>query len=128
MRRFLASTLAPALAAFLLTAGASAALAETGPNGGPMAEVDPFHLELVATDGTLKIYVFDHSEKPVDVKGATASATVLVDRKPLPVPLTVAGNNLLQGSGAFKAAKDLVVIVNYAPPGGKAVQGRFPVK
>ncbi len=126
MRRFIA----PLLSAFLLTAGASAAHAEAeiGPNGGPVAEVDPFHLELVASDGTLKVYVYDHSEKPVDVKGATASATVLVDKKPLPVPLAAAGKNLLQGTGSFKNSKDLVVIVSYAPPGGKAVQGRFPVK
>lgn len=124
MRRFLA----PVLAAFLLTTGASAVLAETGPKGGPMAEVDPFHLELIATDGVLNVYVYDHSEKEVDIKGATASATVLIDRKPTPVPLAAVGKNQFQGKGEFKASKDLVVIVNYTPPGGKAVQGRFPVK
>jgi hypothetical protein len=117
-----ATTLAAALAAGPVFA------TEAGPHGGPMEEVDPLHVELVAADGQLTIYVYDHSEKPVDASKAVASATVLVDKKPLRVALASAGSNVLKGTGAFKKGGDLVVVVSITMPQQPAVQARFTVK
>ena len=49
-----------------------------GPNGGQMQDLAGSHVELVAKDFELVLYLFDAENKPLPAKGATATATVLV--------------------------------------------------
>ena len=72
------------VAVLLLTA--TAALAHNprpGPNGGLMVDAAALHAELLV-DGTdtVKVYIFDAEDKPVDAAGYKANAILLIDGKP----------------------------------------------
>ncbi|NJN71233.1 MAG: hypothetical protein HC801_13835 [Nitrospira sp.] len=48
----------------------------TALHGGQALTAGPYHLELVATDGELTLYVTDHSDKGIPTDGARAKATI----------------------------------------------------
>lgn len=116
-----------AMAVFALT---SAAIAhEDHPveakHGGYAIESGHHHLEVVAKDGSLEIYVDDEHGKPEDVKDAKASAVVLSNGKKETVTLTPAGPNLLKGTGTFKATKGATVVLTLTMPDHKPEQARL---
>ena len=47
-----------------------------GPNGGARTDAGPYHAELVLKGNDVVLYVTDGSDKPVDVTGAKAEATL----------------------------------------------------
>ena len=130
MRRFLTT----AAASLLLSASLMAAPAlahsdhEHGPNGGILVEADPYHLELKASkDGSVVLWVMDHDNKMLPTAGASATATVLVDKKPVQFTLTADANGTFTGKGDFKLKHDTIVVIAYKTAEGKLVQGRFEV-
>ena len=46
------------------------------PHGGQLRMTGPFHMELVAQDGDLTVYVTDHADNAISVEGGLAKATV----------------------------------------------------
>jgi hypothetical protein len=98
-----------------------------GPHGGHIVDAGggKQHWELVAAGGDLTLYVTDKDEKPVETKGGTAQAQVLVGGKSFNVPLTPAGANTLKGSGAFTAAKGMRVVVKTNKVAGESFQARL---
>lgn len=85
------------------------------------------HLELVATGGTLDLYVTHEDGKEEDVSAAKATATVLADGKTEVVTLAPATGNALKGSGSFNAAKGTTVVVSLTLPGHATEQARFKI-
>jgi hypothetical protein len=98
-----------------------------GPNGGHIVDAGGGiqHWELVASGGELTLHVTDKDEKPVDTKGGSAEARVLVGGKNYTVTLSPAGANTLKGSGDFKSANGMRVIVKTNEVGGKSYQARL---
>ncbi|HEY0835163.1 MAG TPA: hypothetical protein VGE72_14760 [Azospirillum sp.] len=126
------STILPAAALFAaLFAAPAAALADgpkTGPNGGPRADIGPYHAELVLKGNDVVLYVTDGADKPVDVTGARAEATILANRQTQKVALAPAGGNTLKGQANLGGAHDSVKVVTaLTMPGQKPVQARFEV-
>lgn len=116
-------------AAVFLTLTMSALAAEDhvhkGKRGGLFAESGHHHLELIAKDGSLELYVEGEDGKPEDIVEAKATATVLSDGKKEEIKLSVDAGNFLKGSGTFKAAKGTTIIVTLTMPGHKPEQARF---
>lgn len=83
------------------------------------------HLELVAKDGEITLYVRDEDHKPDTTKGLTATATVLTGGKQVTVKLEPQEGNVMKGKGAFVVAKGMRVVVSLTLPEHKPVTARF---
>ena len=85
--------------------------------GGIVVESGHHHVEIVAKDGTLEVYVAGEDGKPESVQKAKASAAVLSEGKKVDVALTPDPSNVLRGSGSFKAGKGTTIVLTLTMPG-----------
>ena len=122
---------------FALSAFATSAWAHTdeyfeavqAPHGGQLRMTGPFHMELVAQDGQLTVYVTDHADNKISVDGGLAKATVETGTAKTQVHLHPVGDNMLKGSGTFALAPSTVVIVFMKLPSQDGYAARFmPLK
>ncbi|WP_431862003.1 hypothetical protein [Azospirillum sp.] len=116
------------LAAALFTAPATAFAdgPKIGPNGGQRTDAGPYHTELVLKGNDVVLYVTDGADKPVDVTGAKAEATILANKQTQKVALEPAGANALKGQANLGGGHDSVKVVTaLTMPGQKPVQARF---
>lgn len=100
-------------------------------HGGQALAAGPYHLELVAKDGELLLYVTDHSDKAIPTDGAKAKATIQqgFEKATLQVELTPAGENTLKGTGTFSLQPDTGIMVFLKLPNQDAHAARFtPLK
>ena len=100
-------------------------------HGGQSLAAGPYHLELVAKDGELLLYVSDHSDKPILTDGAKAKATIQqgFENTTTQVELVPAGENTLKGTGTFTLAPETGIIVFLKFPQRDAHAARFtPLK
>src|SRR6476469_3027979 len=81
------------------------------PHGGQLRMTGPFHLELIAKEGELTVYVTDHADTKISVDGGLAKATVETGQARTQVHLHPVGDNVLKGSGVFSLVPSTVVIV-----------------
>lgn len=95
------------------------------PHGGQMQDLAGSHVELVAKDSELVLYLFDAENKPILAKGAAATATVLATGLPETVTLVAGDDNAMRGNGSFTAAPGMKVVVSLTLPGQRAQSGRF---
>lgn len=96
-----------------------------GPSGGQMQDLAGSHVELVAKDSELVLYLFDAENKPILAKGAAATATVLAMGRTETVTLVAGDNNAMRGNGSFTATPGMKVVVSLTLPGQRAQSGRF---
>ena len=118
-----ALTLAAALAAGSVLAAEKHSHA--GKHGGKLVESGHHHVEIVAKDGSLEVYVNDEDGKPEDIADANASAAVLSEGKKIDVVLAPDAANFLKGTGTFKAVKGTTVVVTLTMPGHQPEQSRI---
>ena len=100
-------------------------------HGGQTRMAGPYHLELVAKDKEIVLYVMDHADRNLSTEGGTGKATVQVGkaRNKTTVKLEPAGNNMLKGNGDFTVSPGTVVIVFVELPEQEATTARFtPLK
>jgi hypothetical protein len=100
-------------------------------HGGQSLAAGPYHLELVAKNGELLLYVSDHSDKPIPTDGAKAKATIQqgFEKTNEQVELIPAGDNALKGTGTFILSPDTGIIVFLKFPARDAHAARFtPLK
>jgi len=100
---------------------------KAGPNGGVVADVGKYHVELVMKADELRAFVTGAGDAKVDIKGAEASATVLAGKEKRTLRLLPAGGNVLTAAGAFNASTGAKVVLSLALPGQAAVTGRFNI-
>lgn len=99
------------------------------PHGGQLRMTGPYHMELVAKDGDLTVYVTDHADNAISVDGGLAKATVEIGPTRTQVHLHPVGNNVLRGSGTFSLTPSTVVIVFMKLPNQDGYAARFtPLK
>lgn len=104
---------------------------DTGPvtalHGGQALATGPYHLELVAKDGELTLYVADHSDKGISTDGAKAKATIQhgTEKARTQVELEPSGENILKGTGTFTINPDTGIIVFLRLPDQDAHAARF---
>lgn len=82
-------------------------------HGGQLRAAGPFHLELVAKDGELTLYVTDHGDNPVPVQGGYGKANIQAgkDGERKAVTLVPENGNIMRASGAFKITPETSVTV-----------------
>jgi hypothetical protein len=100
-------------------------------HGGQSLTAGPYHLELVAKDGELILFVTDHSDKAIPTDGARAKATIQheFEKATIQVELEPSGDNTLKGTGAFTITPDTGIIVFLKLPDQVAYAARFnPLK
>jgi hypothetical protein len=95
------------------------------PHGGQLRMTGPFHLELVAKEGDLTVYVTDHADNPISVDGGLAKATVETGSNRTQIHLHPVGTNMLKGSGTFSLLANTVVIVFMKLPNQDGYAARF---
>jgi hypothetical protein len=99
------------------------------PHGGQLRMTGPFHMELVAKNGTLTVYVTDHADNPTSVDGGLAKANIENGSTKTQVNLHPVGSNILGGSGNFSLTPSTVVIVFMKLPNQEGYAARFmPLK
>ncbi|MDC8444359.1 MAG: hypothetical protein LV471_00305 [Nitrosomonas sp.] len=86
---------------------------QTGIHGGQVRAVGPYHLELVAKDGELQLYVTDQNNRnKIQTKGGSARANISNnDENQVRVDLEPVFGNLMRGSGDFKITPETTVSV-----------------
>ena len=86
-----------------------------------------YHLELVAKDGELVLYVADHSDKAIPTDGVKAKATIQhgYEKAKIQVELEPSGENTLKGTGNLRFIADTGIIVFLRLPEHEAYAARF---
>ena len=103
----------------------------TTAHGGQLRMAGPYHLELVAKDKELVLYVTDHGDNPVKTEGGTAKATIQIGKGKAgtTVKLEPAGENQMKGLGEFTVKPASVIVVFVKLAGDEAQSARFtPLK
>ncbi|MDO9312069.1 MAG: hypothetical protein Q7T85_10320 [Nitrosomonas sp.] len=97
------------------------------PHGGQLRAAGPFHLELVAKDGELTVYVTDHGDLPIPVQGGHGKANIQLgkDGERKAVTLEPESGNIMRASGEFRITSETSVTVFIAIPGHEAQGVRF---
>jgi hypothetical protein len=101
------------------------------PHGGQMRMTGPYHLELVAKDKEIVVYVMDHADSELSINGGSGKATIQSGKTKTKtsVKLEQAGNNILKGNGDFTITPETVVTVFVTLPQQDAYAASFtPLK
>jgi hypothetical protein len=100
-------------------------------HGGQTRMAGPYHLELVAKDKEIVLYVMDHADSDLSTAGGTGKATVQNGKakNKISVRLEPEAGNILKGTGNFTVTPHTVVTVFVELPGREATAVRFvPLK
>ena len=114
----IAGTLAAAMPAFAHDVA-------KGPNGGRIADTGTYHVELVANQYAVEVFVSDASDKPVSPAGFKGTAILVVDGKPQRIALAPDGDTRLAGKAAVVLPEEPKGVVQLSAPNGKTAQARF---
>ena len=101
------------------------------PHGGQTRMSGAYHLELVARNNEIMLYVMDHADNAISTEGGLGKATVQNGKAKgkTSVKLEPAGDNLLKGAGEFSVTPETVVVVFVELPGQEVHSARFmPLK
>ncbi len=125
-RRLALLTIAAGLAT-PLAAQAHLPAGARGPNGGQVQDIGSYHGELIARDGELTLFLFDHRDQPLDARSASGTAVVLVGSHQHNVTFApLSDGTALVAQGDFHAAAGMRVVVQVSPRQGVArAQARF---
>jgi hypothetical protein len=97
----------------------------TGQHGGSVVDAGSYHIELVANDTAVNLYVTDGASKEVDASAFKGTAILLIDGKPQRIALSPAGGNRLTGTSSAAISKAPKGAVQLQIPNGTTVQGKF---
>jgi hypothetical protein len=99
--------------------------AEKGPHGGRLADAGDYHVELVAKDGALEVYVVDSGDKPLSTTGFKGLAILSIDGKSQRISLDAGDGTKMTGKVTGNLPKQPKGVVQITPPGGKTVSAKF---
>lgn len=119
-------TFAFAAVLFCAPSLAFAHAARIGEHGGSQTDAGSFHIEVVAKDMKLEVYLHDHSSKRVSSVGFKGVA-ILKDAngKPVRIPLEPAGENELTGVSPSPLPAQIEGAVQITTQTGGVDQGKF---
>ncbi|PWF48885.1 hypothetical protein [Massilia glaciei] len=95
--------------------------------GGQVAKVNDVSYELVATKGSIAVYVDDHGQK-VDVAGGKGKLLLVGGGAKTSVALLPAGGNKLEAKGNFKLAAGTKVVSVVTLSGKASATARYELK
>ncbi len=119
-------TFVGALAALSPAAAFAHGESARGANGGLIGEVGDQHIELLARDGEIRIWVLDAQDRPVSAAGTTGSLIILAQGRQQTLRLEPGeGSAFLVARGDFRAALGMRVVASLTFPGKPQRQARF---
>lgn len=131
MKKFLVGIIFSSLV-ILLTGSAWAHSSEDikvakGAHGGQVLAAGPYHFELLAKDGELRLYITDQNDRDqILSKGGSAKANVFdKDGNKVSIQLTPIFANFMKGTGDFKITPETVISVFVVPEHNKTYTARF---
>jgi len=101
------------------------------PHGGQIRGTGPYHLELVAKDGELLLYMTDHLNNEIKTSGGEGKANIQRGkaRSRITVKLEPSQDNMFTGRGDFQLDPTTVIVVFVKLPEQDAYGARFtPLK
>ncbi len=99
------------------------------PNGGQMRMAGPYHLEIVAKDKEVVLYVTDHANSKINVEGGISKAIFQTGETKTTVKLEPACENMFKATGDFIVTPETKIVVFIRLPGQEAQAARFtPLK
>ncbi|WP_426960358.1 hypothetical protein [Muricoccus radiodurans] len=97
-----------------------------GANGGVIGDVGNTHVEVLARDGEIRVWVLGANDRPVSAAGASGSVVVQAGGRQQTVRLEQGeGGAYLVGRGDFAAARGMRVVANLTLPGQPQRSARF---
>jgi hypothetical protein len=96
-----------------------------GPHGGPVAEAGNYHVELVARDNLVDVFLTDASDMPLSPTGFKGVAILVIGGKSSRVTLEPTADARLSGKAAGTLPAELKGVVQITAPGGKTAQAKF---
>lgn len=97
-----------------------------GEHGGAQTDAGSFHVEVLARDGKVEVWLHDHSARPVAATGFKGVANFkAVDGKVVSISLAPAADNELAGISPSPLPARLEGAVQITTPTGSVVQGKF---
>jgi hypothetical protein len=114
-----------AVSALILALPASGHEVTKGPHGGRVAEAGGYHVELVANDNIVEVFLTDGSDKPIAPTGFKGIAILAIGGKSTRVTLEPTGDTRLSGKAASVISSELPGVVQITAPNGKTAQARF---
>ena len=113
------------LAGVLLATAPAPAHETAGKNGGRITDAGAYHVELVARDKTVEVYLSDGREQPVPAAGFKGSAILVAGGKPARVTLAPAEGNRLTGTAEVSLPATPKGAVQLTAPDGTSASGKF---
>jgi hypothetical protein len=106
---------------------ASPALAHEakGPNGGRLTDAGAYHVELVAKQGGIEVFVSDDKEKPVSATGFKGLAILVIGGKSERIVLEPSGTDRLRGTASTTVPNTAKGVIQLTGPDGKVSQAKF---
>lgn len=84
--------------------------------------------ELVVTPTRIAVWATDEDNKPVGTAGASATVTLIDSGSRVEVPLTPAGENRLDASGAYTVKKGMTALLTVQVGGKEIARLRYTLK
>ena len=94
-------------------------------HGGHVVEAGPYHVELVAKDTAIEVYLMAENDKPVDPKGFKGVAIFNLGGKAERITLVPSEKHVLSGTAATALPAKPKGAVQLTAPDGKTVTARF---
>jgi len=94
-------------------------------HGGRIAEAGPYHLELVAKDTAIEIFLIGENDKSIDPKGFKGVAIFTVGGKAERITLSPSEKQMLSGTAATALPSNPKGAVQLTAPDGKTATARF---
>jgi hypothetical protein len=94
-------------------------------HGGRLADAGPYHVELVAKDTAIEIFLIGENDKPVDPKGFKGVAIFNLGGKAERITLTPSEKSSLSGTAATALPANPKGAVQFTAPDGKTATARF---
>lgn len=113
------------VAALIAAVPAFAHEVEKGPNGGRVADAGEYHVELVAKDKAVDVFVKDAKDQPAATTGFKGVAILLVDGKQQRITLEPSAPGRLSGKTSGEKPAELKGAVQLTTPQGGSLQARF---
>ncbi|MGD9802505.1 MAG: hypothetical protein AB7O71_19310 [Hyphomicrobiaceae bacterium] len=97
-------------------------------HGGILEDVGEYHVEFVAKDGKITLYIRNHEAKDAATEGFKASVLLTAGQQRIgPIEIKPAGANKMEGPAAT-VPPGATAILTLTDKGGTAAQGRFKLK
>ena len=112
------------VAALVAAVPAFAHEVEKGPNGGRVVDAGEYHVELVAKDKAVDVFIKDAKDQPA-AAGFKGVAILLVDGKQQRIPLEANASGRLSGKTSGEKPAELKGVVQLTTPQGGSIHARF---